>query len=84
MNKSYQARLIRDLAVTFNFTPLTVTDIARYWKRSKADVAKIAGYLAQREVIKFDKNLNMSFTSSYRKFFNNNPDVALQLAKQGL
>lgn len=31
-------RLFKDLSITFNGTPLTVKEIARYWKRNSLDV----------------------------------------------
>ena len=82
--QSYIARLIKDLAVTFNFTPLSPKEVAGYWKRSAVDVKLAADTLVKKEVARYNNKGEIELTGKYRQFFRRNPDVALQLARNGL
>jgi hypothetical protein len=79
----YAARIIKDLTQTFNFTPVTPQELARYWKRSALDVIEAAKFLQSKQIVNINKNKEMTLTSSYKQFFKRNPDVALSIAQQG-
>lgn len=79
----YYARLIKDLAVTFNFSPLSAQEIASYWKRSRTDIQKTADKLAKLGVVAFNSKNEIAITPSYKKYFKKNPELALAVAKQG-
>lgn len=83
MTKSYYARLIKDLAVTFNYAPLTAQEVASYWKRSAADVQRVANELYKEGIVTFNKKKEIVLTPTYKKFFKKNPDQALTIARNG-
>lgn len=82
-NNKYNSRIIKDLAVTFNFTPVSIAELARYWKRSMQDVQAAAEFLQMKQVLNINKRQELSLTSDYKKFFKRNPDLALSVARTG-
>lgn len=80
---TYYTRLIKDLAETFSYTPLTVKEVAAYWKRSAADVQQVANELYKEGVVTFNKNKEILLTPNYKKFYKQNPATALTLAMVG-
>lgn len=84
MNTTYAARLIKDLAITFNYAALTPQEIASYWKRSRAAIEETAQKLAKKDVVRFNTKGEIELTPNYKKFFRKNPDTALSLVRQGL
>jgi hypothetical protein len=74
-------RLIRDLSVTFNFTPLTPKEVASYWKRGLVQVEQASRILQKYDIAKINAKGEIALTDAYKTYFRKNPDLALAVAR---